>query len=137
MTPVITVMFITCISSCFLQFYLKLGKYFYYMGADSAKLQDTLPVSGTESDPLAVPGSVLELTQLVWRFQVKFLQIFTESAPLGRFSHRVVMSVVLGFCAIKCSCFLGLSLALRSHDQFQDSHWSSPLPPPKHPPKMD
>ena len=27
-------------------------------------------------------------------------------------------------CAIGCSFFLGLSVALRSHDQFQASHWS-------------
>ena len=31
-------------------------------------------------------------------------------------------------CAIRCSVFRGLSLALRSHDQFQASHRSS-LPP--------
>ena len=43
----------------------------------------------------------------------------------------------LSVCAIGCSFFQGL-LALRSHDQFQASHWSSippllpPLPPPFH-----
>ena len=51
---------------------------------------------------------------------------------LGRFSHRVAMSVCLFVClcvcAIGCSFFQGLSLALRSQDQFQASHWSS-LPP--------
>ena len=54
---------------------------------------------------------------------------FTESAPLGRFSHRVAMSVCLCVCAIGCSFFLGLSSALRSHDQFQASYWSPPQPP--------
>ena len=60
------------------------------------------------------------------------LYIFTESAPLGRFSHRVpisvCLSVCLSVCSIGCSFFRGLSLALISHDQFQASHWSS-LPP--------
>ena len=46
-------------------------------------------------------------------------QIFTESAPLGQFSHRVAISVCLFVCAIRCSFLLGLSLALRSHDQFR------------------
>ena len=54
--------------------------------------------------------------------------IFTNSAPLGRVGHRVAMSRCVCVCAIGCSFFLGLSLALRSHDQFQASHWSS-LPP--------
>ena len=54
--------------------------------------------------------------------------IFTESAPLGRFSHRVAMSMCL--CHL-VQFFLGLSWALRSHDQFQASHISPPpLPPP-------
>ena len=39
--------------------------------------------------------------------------------------------VCLFVCAIGCSFFRGLSLALRSHDQFQASHWSSPPTPPK------
>ena len=47
---------------------------------------------------------------------IRFL-FFTETAPLGRFSFRVAMSVCLCVCAIRC-IFLGLSLALRSHDQF-------------------
>ena len=38
------------------------------------------------------------------------------------------MSRCLWLCAIGCSFFLGLSLALRYHDQFQASNWSS-LPP--------
>ena len=54
--------------------------------------------------------------------------LMTESAPLGRFSHKVSMYGCLSVCAIRWSFFLGLSLALRSHDQFQASHWSS-LPP--------
>ena len=39
-------------------------------------------------------------------------------------------SVVLWFCAIGCSFFQGLSLALKSHNQFQAFHWS-PLPQSK------
>ena len=58
--------------------------------------------------------------------------IFTNSAPLGRVGYRVAMSVCVFvcecFCAIGCSFFGCSSLALRSHDQFQASHWSS-LPP--------
>ena len=53
--------------------------------------------------------------------------IFTELAPLGRISHRVAMSGCLRVCII------GLSLALRSHDYVQASHWSSPLHPPPPP----
>ena len=52
------------------------------------------------------------------------------------FSHRVAMSVsgsmCVCVCAIRC-IFLGLSLALRSHDQFQASH--CPAPPPLPPPR--
>ena len=40
----------------------------------------------------------------------------------------VCLFVCVSVCAIGCSFFRGLSLALRSHDQFQASHWSS-LPP--------
>ena len=32
----------------------------------------------------------------------------------------------LGFCAIGCLYLLGLLLALRSHDQFEASHWKGP-----------
>ena len=45
--------------------------------------------------------------------------VFTESAPLGRISHRVAMFVASYVCAIGLIFFRGLSLALRSHDQFQ------------------
>ena len=41
-------------------------------------------------------------------------------------SHRVAMSVAVCVCAIGCSFFLVLSLALRSHDQIQASHWLTP-----------
>ena len=54
--------------------------------------------------------------------------IFTNSASLGRVGHKVAMSRCVWYCTIGCSFFLGLSLALRSHDQFEASHWSS-LPP--------
>ena len=41
-------------------------------------------------------------------------QIFTELAPLGRFSHRVAMSGCLSVCLRhRVQFFLGLSLALR------------------------
>ena len=58
--------------------------------------------------------------------------IFTVTAPLGRFSQRFAMSVCLCVCLFVClrhrmQFFLGLSLALRSHDQFQACHWSTPL----------
>ena len=56
------------------------------------------------------------------------VSIFTESAPLGRFSPRVAMSVCGS--APSSEVLLGLSLALSSHDQFQASHWSSPHPCP-------
>ena len=36
-------------------------------------------------------------------------KVFTELAQLGRFSHRVAMSVYLCVCAIGSSFFLGLS----------------------------
>ena len=62
-------------------------------------------------------------------------QIFSKSTPLGQFSHRVAMSACVSVCAMGCSFFQGLSSALRLHDQFKASHWSS-LPPstcPQHP----
>ena len=67
------------------------------------------------------------------RFSGFYRVIFTESAPLGRFSHRVAMSLCLSVCLSevlrhRVQFFLGLSLALMSHDQFQASHWSS-IPP--------
>ena len=38
----------------------------------------------------------------------------------------VCVSVCVSVCAIVCSFFLGLSLALRSHDQIPASHWATP-----------
>ena len=59
------------------------------------------------------------------------------ATPLGRLSHRVATSVCLSVCLDVCLFvpsrdFLGLFLALRSHDQFQASHWYS-LPASPHP----
>ena len=56
--------------------------------------------------------------------------IFTESAPLSRFSHRVAVSLCFFVSLFVCLChcvqfFWGLSLALSSHDQFEASHRSS------------
>ena len=56
--------------------------------------------------------------------------IFKESA-LGRFFHRVAMSVYAYICVyvpFSCNFFRGLSLALRSHDQIPASHSSTLLP---------
>ena len=53
--------------------------------------------------------------------------IFTESAPLSWFSHRVAMIICLFL--LPDAVFLGLSFALRSHDQFPGPNWFSlPLP---------
>ena len=64
------------------------------------------------------------------------LLLFTESAPLGRFSHRVTMSVCLCVSVSVClrhqmQFFLGLSLVLRSHDHFPGLSFVLPpsLPP--------
>ena len=60
--------------------------------------------------------------------------IFTESANCSDWANSVIEllcpSVCLCFCTTGCSFFLGLTLTLRSHDQFQASHWSSLPPPP-------
>ena len=58
---------------------------------------------------------------------------FTKSASLCPFSHRVAMSLCLSGCLCHwVQFFLGLSFALRSHDQFQASSSSFlPLPPQK------
>ena len=70
------------------------------------------------------------------RFSGFYRVIFTESAPLGRFSHRDAMSVSRSVCLSICgfaplgAFFLGLSLALRSHDQFQASHCTPICSPP-------
>ena len=62
---------------------------------------------------------------MLWRLnKLDLCGLFTESAPLGRFSHRVAMTI----CGYVVVChrvhflFLGLSLDLRSHDPFQASH---------------
>ena len=55
--------------------------------------------------------------------------IFKESA-LRRFFHRVAISVLLSVCLsvpFSCNIFLGLSSALRSHEQFKASDWSTLL----------
>ena len=54
---------------------------------------------------------------------------FHRIGPLGRFDHRVAMSVCVFVCLFvpfPCDFFRGLSLALRSHDQIPASHWSAP-----------
>ena len=67
----------------------------------------------------------LKLYRFNWQWYIHNNRVnttFTESAPLGRFSRWVAMSVCvcvcLWFCGIWCHLFWGLSLALRSHDQF-------------------
>ena len=62
------------------------------------------------------------LNEIIWNFH--------WIGPLGRFGQVVAMSVYLFiyvYVPVPCN-FLGLSLALKSHDQFQASHWSSLLP---------
>ena len=43
-------------------------------------------------------------------------KILSKNLPLGRFLHGVAMSVCL-FVPFPCNFFLGLSFALKSHDQ--------------------
>ena len=56
---------------------------------------------------------------------------FSSNRPLGRFDLVVAMSVpasgTLGLVPFPCDFFRGLSLALRSHDQFEASDWSTLL----------
>ena len=53
---------------------------------------------------------------------------------LGQVGLVVAMSVCLSLCLMSLpDVFLGLSLALISHDQFQASHRSTPLPLPPPP----
>ena len=63
-----------------------------------------------------------------------FFQTFSLNRPhwVDSVIESPCPSVWMSVCPwYMCSFFLGLSLALRSHDQFQASHWSSPhLPPP-------
>ena len=63
--------------------------------------------------------SWLVVTMVMYVYVSPCHVIFTESAPLGRFIHRVAMSVWMCVCAIGCSFFQGFSLVLRSHDHFQ------------------
>ena len=58
---------------------------------------------------------------------------FSKNLPLGRFFYRVAMSGCLCVVPFPCKFFLGLSLALRSHDQIPASHWLT-NPPPLAPP---
>ena len=53
---------------------------------------------------------------------------FHQLGPLGRVGIVVDMSVCLCMeCPLPMRFFLGLSLALRSHDQFEASDWSTLL----------
>ena len=54
---------------------------------------------------------------------------FSKNWLLGRFFHRVAMSVagyIYIYVPFPCNFFQGLSLALRSHDQIPASHWWTP-----------
>ena len=66
-------------------------------------------------------------------------RVFSPTRPSGpcwSSSHHVRMSFCLSVCVCVwfwplCAVFFrGLSLPLRSHDQFQACHWSSLSPPP-------
>ena len=63
---------------------------------------------------------------LIWPCISPSQALFTDPALRA---GSVIESPCPSICAIGCSFFRGLSLALRSHDQFQASHWSS-LPSP-------
>ena len=56
---------------------------------------------------------------------------FQSIGPLDRCFHRVAMSVYISVCLSVCPLFmlffLCLSLALRSHNQFKASDWSTLL----------
>ena len=65
----------------------------------------------------------------------KIIAPFSPNRPLGRFGLVVAMSVSANWLGgwdvpFPCNFFRGLSLALRSHDQFGASHWSTLLPYP-------
>ena len=58
-------------------------------------------------------------------------QAFQSIDPLSRCFHRVAMSVFISVCLsipFPCYFFSGLLMALRSHDQFKASDWST-IPP--------
>ena len=88
-TSVTTFMFniFSCVYQYLLQFFPKPWKCLYCVIIDSAKLQDPIPGSGTDSDPLAALGPVLKLTQnicqvLEYMFQhVLFWVIWTNPNP--------------------------------------------------------
>ena len=54
------------------------------------------------------------------------------SGPGWSWSCEVCLCMCL-YISSKCSLFQSLSLALRSHDQFQASHWTTLLTPPSPP----
>ena len=62
-----------------LQFFNNL-KTFVLVRADFAKLLDSIPGSRTDPEHLAVPGPVLELIQIFWRFRVRFLLVFAHGS---------------------------------------------------------
>ena len=64
------------------------------------------------------------------RFCANSAKFCAVARPCDRDIQKLWMAQSVPSCAV----FLGLSLALRSHDQFQASHWYPPLPnPPPHP----
>ena len=81
---------------------------------------------------------VLFYVALIWankcHYHITQISIYTfhqlgPSGPSWSSSCNVHISIYL-YVPFQCKFFLGLSLALRSHDQFQASHWSTLLPPP-------
>ena len=54
-----------------------------------------------------------------------FMSTIYGIGQLGRFDHRVAMSVVCLCVPFPCNFFRGLSLALRSHDQIPASDWAA------------
>ena len=87
---------------------------------------------------------IRKFLNLIWIFyNFGHVWIFTEWAPLGRFSHRVAMSLCVCVCAIESQGSKGGPRgAKQSPIVFEASHWpsghmisSSPLiGPPNHPP---
>ena len=70
--------------------------------------------------------------------QICFLSYFHQIGPTGPSWSKsrhvrvyVCVSVCVSVCAIGCSFFLGLSLALRSHDQILAYHCLPPARPPR------
>ena len=99
-----------------------------------------------EKKKLTMSGFVVCPVFVKEPFMLMCTTIIKELAlrPIRSYNWDVCLYVYV-YVPFQCNFFQGLSLALRSHDQFKASHWSTllphppsnPTPPPLPPPPLN